>query len=188
MMNAVLAVTGALFMFLPDIVMSQEATGQFNLQADGVSATWTIVESPPVNTPDENGEPMQSVFAPQSGDFEGVDMLVMWATPAAGGADLMMLTVYQRVMGQPSLVDQYFKGFLFHYPDGQDGAWVSDFAAPGSEMVVDDYSLSGDIATIAGHFSTTAYFEPDDADEPDKSRAMEISGTFEAQLPRLDGR
>lgn len=188
MRNAVLAVIGALFVFIPDIVMSQEAIGQFSVQADDVSANWTIVASPPVNTPNENGEPMKSVFAPQSGDFEGVDMLVMWATPADGGADLMMLAVYQRVTGQPSFVDQYFKGFLFHYPDGQDGAWVSDFGAPGSEMVVDDYSVSGDIATATGHFSTTAYFEPDDADEPDQSRALEISGTFEAQLPRLEER
>jgi hypothetical protein len=178
----------ALVMAIAAPVLAQEPSGRITVEADGVAAEWTIVASPPANTPNENGEPMQSVFAPQTGDFEGVDMLVMWATPPAGGAELMMLAVYHRVTGEPSFVDQYFKGFLFHYPNGEGGAWVSDFGAPGSEIVLDGYTVSGDLATATGHFTTTAYFEPDDADEPDESRALAISGTFAAQLPRLDDR
>lgn len=96
-----------------------------------------------------------------------------------------MLAANQRVSGEPSFVDQYFKGFLYHHPEGMDGGWVADFGAPGSEMVVDSYSVSEDIATASGHFTTTAYFEAKDADEPDPSRALPISGTFEVQLPRL---
>jgi hypothetical protein len=184
----VLAVPCAVFTAISAPLLAQEPSGRIIVEADGVAAEWTIVASPPANTPNENGEPMQSVFAPQSGDFEGVDMLVMWAAPTTGGSELMMLAVYHRVTGEPSFVDQYFKGFLFHYPDGQDGAWVSDFGAPGSEVVVDDYSVSGDLATATGHFTATAYFEPDDADEPDQSRALAISGTFEAQLPQLEER
>lgn len=170
----------------PTMTVAQEASGRINLQADSVALEWVVVPSPPRDTPNENGEPMRSVFAPQSEQFEGVDMLVAYGTPTAGSADLLMLAVYQRVSGQPSFVDQYFKGFLYYYPEGQDGGWVSDFAAPGSELVVDAYEVSENLATASGHFTTTAYFEPEDADEPDKSRAMALSGTFAWQLPRLE--
>ena len=184
----VLASPCALFMAISAPVLAQEPSGRITLEADGISAEWTIVASPPANTPNQNGEPMQSVFAPQSGDFEGVDMLVMWAIPTSAGSELMMLAAYHRVSGEPSFVDQYFKGFLFHFPDGEGGAWVSDFGAPGSEVIVDGYAVSGDLATASGHFATTAYFEPDDADDPDESRALAISGSFAAQRPRLDDR
>lgn len=97
-------------------------------------------------------------------------MLVMWATPTSGSVEVLMLAVYQRVLGQPSFLDQYFNGFLFHYPEGQGGPWVSGFGAPASEVVVGDYSVSGNLATATGRFATTAYFESDDTDEPDQSR------------------
>lgn len=188
MRSLFIAVPCALFTAIPAPLLAQEPSGRITVEADGVAAEWTIVASPPANTPNENGEPMQSVFAPQSGDFEGIDMLVMWATPTTRDSELMMLAVYHRVTGASSFVDQYFKGFLYHYPDGQGDAWVSDFAAPGSEVVVDAYTVSGSLATVTGHFTTTAYFEAEDSDEPDQSSAQAISGTFEAQLPRLEER
>lgn len=188
MRDLVRALACATLMATPAPVLAQEPSGRITVEADGVSAEWTIIASPPVNTPNRNGEPMQSVFAPQSDDFKGVDMLVMWATPTSTDSEFMMLAAYHRVSGEPSFEDQYFKGFLFHFPDGQGGAWVSDFGAPGSEVVIDGYTVSGNLATATGHFTTTAYFEADDADEPDQSRALAISGTFEAQLPRLDDR
>lgn len=169
-------------------VAAQDASGRIKIEAEGIAADWSIVSSPPRGTFDTDGTPRQSVFAPQSGDFAGVDMLVMWAMPQAGATAPLMLAAYQRVSGEPSFVDQYFKGLLYHHPEGMDGGWVADFGAPGSEMVVDSYSVSEDIATASGHSTTTAYFEAKDADEPDPSRALPISGTFEVQLPRLVNR
>lgn len=65
-------------------VAAQDASGRIKIEAEGIAADWSIVSSPPRGTFDTDGTPRQSVFAPQSGDFAGVDMLVMWAMPQAG--------------------------------------------------------------------------------------------------------
>jgi hypothetical protein len=81
MRDLVLAVPCALFMAVPALVLAQEASGHINVQANGVSADWAVVASPPRNTLNQDDESQQSVFAYQSGEFGGVVALVMWATP-----------------------------------------------------------------------------------------------------------
>jgi hypothetical protein len=171
-------------LMLPSFAAAQEATGQITTQIDGKPAVFTIV-----NQADEalgiDGADAKSAFAPQSDEFSGIVSLALWAIEVTSGTPLM-LNLFHRVWGEPTEVDQFFSGFLFYAEGGEEWSWSADLSQPGSTWTLDTYLETDAGVNVTGQFSTTAYYQAADQDEPDLSRSISISGTFDVVLPALE--
>ena len=49
---------------------------------------------------------------------------------------------------------------------------------------IDAYTNDGDLVVVSGQFSMPACYQVPDTDNPDAKRSIEISGTFDARLPK----
>ncbi|WP_156477538.1 hypothetical protein [Falsihalocynthiibacter arcticus] len=175
---------GILSLIMPNFAAAQEATGQITTQIDGKDFVFTIISQADAALGLDDAD-AKSAFAPQSEQFAGIVSLALWATEETSGIPLM-LNIFHRVSGEPTEVDQFFSGFLFYAEGGEEWGWVADLSQDGSTISVERYVETETSATVAGQFSTTAYYEAADQDEPDLSRSISISGRFEAVLPRID--
>jgi hypothetical protein len=164
--------------------LAAEASGTISAIIDGTENVWTIV--PEVNLGDAymDEPPLLSGFAPQTDEFAGLSGIVMWAQ--ADDSSSLMVTAYHRTSGEPSMIDDLFKGFLVYIDEPSQGAWVSDFKDSEAKLTIDSYDENGDVLTVAGSFTTTAFFEAADADEPDPDVSLRITGTFNATLSRVE--
>lgn len=164
--------------------VAAQTSGTVSATIDGTENVWTIV--PEVNLGDANMDepPDLSGFAPQTGDVAGLTAIVMWAQ--ADDSTTLMVSAYHRTSGEPAMIDDLVKGFLVYIDETSQGAWVSDFTDSEAKLTIDSYDENGDVLTVAGSFTTTAFFEAADADEPDPDVSMRITGTFNATLSRLE--
>jgi hypothetical protein len=171
-------------LIMPSFSTAQEASGQLITQIDGKDFVFTIVSNAGEALGMSDAEAI-STFAPQLDEFSGIVSLVLWTTEETSEIPLM-LTIFHRVSGEPTEADQFFSGVLFYAEGGEKWGWVADLSQAGSTISVDSYVETETSANVAGQFSTTAYYEAADQDEPDLSRSISIAGTFEAVLPRLE--
>jgi hypothetical protein len=162
--------------------VAEGLSGTIDATIDGTPVALTVVSSATKNTPDPSGIPRLSGFAPGEDTYVGIDQLVIWSQPAPDSLARLMLAINHRVSGEPSFID-LFKGDLLYSPENDGTAWVANLGDPGSEIVIDSYSSTETLATVSGHFSVTAHFLPEDAEEPDLSQSLPISGSFAVTLP-----
>ncbi|WP_458793038.1 hypothetical protein [Yoonia sp. MH D7] len=179
------AIAAAFFgLMLPSFSTAQEASGQIITQIDGKDFVFTIVSNADEALGMDDADAI-SAFAPQSDEFSGIVSLVLWTTEETSEIPLM-LTIFHRVSGEPTEVDLFFSGVLFYAEGGEEWGWVANLSQDGSTISVESYVETETSANVTGQFSTTAYYEAADQDEPDLSRSISISGRFEAVLPRLE--
>ena len=61
-----------------------------------------------------------------------------------------------------------------------------DLDDPSSEFSIESYSLAEGRLTVSGRFAVTGLFIDANLDEPDPTRRIDLTGTFEAVLPPMN--
>ena len=176
--SALLAAVSALVLSVvaaPSAVRAQAAEGRISALMDGADLTWTLGSDDPE---------AESHYAPQTGPFVGMTTLTLRGAGAGGGMDGAILV---EVLVQPvDGIARFVTGGIFFMQGGDEWGWEADLDDPSSEFSIESYALAEGRLTVSGRFAATGLFVDASLDEPDPTRGIDMTGTFEAVLPPMN--